>query len=257
MQIDWWTLGLQAVNVVILIWILGRFLFQPVAAMIEQRRVEAAKLIDEARATREEAAAERQKAVQQTAGLALARSEALKKITEEADAERQAILAAARAEADRLRAAADSDIARANENAIEAHAARARQLAIDIAAKLLARLPDAARIAGFIDGLAEGVATLPAAIRAGLGTGGTPIRLKAARALTVDEMKMCRERLSRILGGRPIEIALEVDPTLLAGLEMDMPHASVRNSFRADLDRIEAALTQPASTQTGRQAPRP
>ncbi|HWB49674.1 MAG TPA: F0F1 ATP synthase subunit delta [Stellaceae bacterium] len=255
MQIDWWTLGLQAVNVLILIWILSRFLFRPVAAMIEQRRAAAAKLIDEARTAHEQAAAELQKAVQQTAGLDLARSEALKKIAGEADAEKQAILAAARAEADRLRAAADSDIARASQNATEAHAARASQLAVDIATKLFARLPDAARIAGFIDGLAEGIAALPAPIRADIGS--TPIRLKAARMLTADETQACRQRLSQALGGRPIDIEVEVDPALLAGLEIDMPHAVVRNSFRADLDHVAAALTQSAPTQPGRQGPRP
>ena len=35
MTIDWWTLGLQAVNVAVLIWLLGRFFWKPVAAMIE------------------------------------------------------------------------------------------------------------------------------------------------------------------------------------------------------------------------------
>ena len=34
MTIDWWTLGIQAVNVVILVWLLGRFFWRPVAAMI-------------------------------------------------------------------------------------------------------------------------------------------------------------------------------------------------------------------------------
>lgn len=255
MQIDWWTLGLQAVNVVVLIWILSRLLFRPVATMIEQRRAAAIKLIGEARTAHERAAAELQKVVQQTASLDLVRSEALKKIASEADTEKQAILAAARAEADRLRAAAESDIARANQNATEAHAARASQLAIDIAAKLFARLPDVARIAGFIDGLAEGVADLPTTIRAEIGS--TPMRLKAPRPLTDDETQTCRQRLSQALGGRPIEIAVEVDPTLVAGLEIDMPHAVVRNSFRADLDRVAAALTQSALTQARRRAPQP
>jgi F-type H+-transporting ATPase subunit b len=244
MQIDWWTLGLQTANVLILIWILSRFLFRPVMGMIEARRVAAAKLLDEARTARDAAAAERQKALQQTAGLDLARSEALKKIAGEADAEKQAILAAARAEVDRLRAASDADIARARQDATEAQAARAGQLAVDIAAKLLARLPDDWRILGFIDGLAESVSALPAAIRADMGADGVPITLKAARALTADEAKACRERLSQAFGGRPVELAVEVDPALIAGLEIDMPHAVVRNSFRADLDRIAAALTQ-------------
>ena len=42
MTIDWWTLGIQTVNVVILIWLLGRFFWRPVAAMIEQRRADGA-----------------------------------------------------------------------------------------------------------------------------------------------------------------------------------------------------------------------
>ena len=42
MRIDWWTLALQTVNVLILIWILSRFLFRPIMAIIEERRAAAA-----------------------------------------------------------------------------------------------------------------------------------------------------------------------------------------------------------------------
>jgi F-type H+-transporting ATPase subunit b len=42
MTIDWWTLAIQTVNVVILIWLLERFFWRPVAAMIEARQKEAA-----------------------------------------------------------------------------------------------------------------------------------------------------------------------------------------------------------------------
>ena len=48
MTIDWWTLGIQTVNVVILIWLLERFFWRPVAAMIEQRRATAQRILDEA-----------------------------------------------------------------------------------------------------------------------------------------------------------------------------------------------------------------
>jgi F-type H+-transporting ATPase subunit b len=242
MRIDWWTLGLQAANLLVLIWILSRFLFRPLTAMIEERRAAATRLLDEARTARDAAVAERDKAAQEAANLALTRSEAMKKAAEEAEAEKQAILAAARAEADRLRAAAEADIARAREDAAEAQADRASRLAVDIAAKLFSRLPDDARIIGFVDGLVEGLSGLPETTRSGMGTNGLPIKLTAARALTAAETRTCRERLSQALG-RPVEINVQVDPALIAGLEIDMPHAAVRNSFRADLERIEAALT--------------
>ena len=44
MKIDWWTLGLQAVNVLILVWLLSRFLFKPVAAIIAERQQAATRL---------------------------------------------------------------------------------------------------------------------------------------------------------------------------------------------------------------------
>lgn len=241
MRIDWWTLGLQTVNVLILVWILSRFLFRPVVAIIESRRLATTKLLDEAQAAREAADAERQKARQEAEDIAQRRGAALKQAAEEAETEKQAALASAREEADRLRAAAVEDIARQRREAAAAVSDHASRLAIEIAAKLLSRLPDEARVGGFLDGLVEGLSQLPDTVRAAMGADGTPIRLKAPRPLTDAEMRACRERLSEALG-RAVEIAPVTDPNLVAGLEIDMPHAVVRNSFKADLDRIAAAL---------------
>ena len=243
MRIDWWTLGLQAVNVLVLVWILARYLFRPVAAIVAARQAEATKLLDDARTARADAVTEREKVADETAHTAGARAEALKAAALEAETEKIAILAAARAEADRLRAAALVELERTRQSDAAVADDRAGQLAVDIAAKLLARLPDEARVAGFIDGLASGIAALPEATKAGIGADRAPVHIKAARALTEDETRTCRATLTRVLG-RPVEIAAEADPRLIAGLEMDTPHAVVRNSFRADLDRIAAALKQ-------------
>ena len=42
--------------------------------------------------------------------------------------------------------------------------------------------------------------------------------------------------------GRPLNFVIAVDPDLVAGLELETPHAVVRNSFRADLSRIVEEL---------------
>ena len=55
MAIDGWTLGLQAINVIVLIWILSRFLFRPVADIIKARQAAAQKLLDEAAHARADA----------------------------------------------------------------------------------------------------------------------------------------------------------------------------------------------------------
>jgi F-type H+-transporting ATPase subunit b len=247
MRIDWWTLGLQTFNVLVLVVILSRFLFRPVAAIIEERRTAAAKLLADAEAAKAEAKAAREAANAEAAQLASARDETLRQAAAAAERERAAALAAARTEVEHLRAAADAEIQREREAEAAAASNRAARLAVDIAGKLLKRLPDAARVDGFIDGLAEGIASLPAASRDGLGA-GEEARLMAARPLSEAEMKSCRDAFAKALG-RPLNFAPAVDPDLVAGLELETPHAVVRNSFRADLSRIVEELTRHGPVQ--------
>ncbi|CAJ9793900.1 ATP synthase F0 subunit B [Burkholderia pseudomallei] len=82
--------------------------------------------------------------------------------------------------------------------------ARATRLAIDIAAKLLARLPDSARVAGFVDGVAASLARLPADVRASLADEDAQVRLVAPRALTAQEAAACRAAFAASVG-RPLE----------------------------------------------------
>ncbi len=141
MQIDWWTLGLQAVNALVLIWLLAHFLFRPVVDAIAARQKAAGQLLADAKAAKAAAEGERDKAAAETARLAEHRSEALKAAEAEAATAKSALLAAAQAEADKLRAAAKAEIEA--ERRAEALAAedRAGRLAVDIAGKLLDRLP--------------------------------------------------------------------------------------------------------------------
>ena len=118
---------------------------------------------------------------------------------------------------------------------------RAGRLAVDIATKLLDRLPPEARVAAFIDGIATGLAKLPEGTRATLGADGASVRLTAARAVTPEEVEACRKALAGVLG-HPVLLEVSVEPELIAGLELEAPHAVVRNSFRADLVRLKSEL---------------
>jgi F-type H+-transporting ATPase subunit b len=242
MRIDWQTLALQTVNVLILIWILSRFLFRPVMAIIEERRAAAAKLLDDAEATKRQAIAAREAAEAETAKIAAGRDEALRRAAADAETQRAAALAAARAEVERLRAGGEAEMLGARAAEASAASDRAARLAVDIASKVLARLPDSARVDGFIDGLAEALASLPEASRDGIDGAGEP-QLTAARALTPEEAQSCRAALARALG-RPLDFVVATDPDLIAGLELETPHAVVRNSLRSDLNRIVEELTR-------------
>ena len=53
MRFDWTTLALQTVNVLVLLWLLRRFLFRPVVEIIAERKDAAEKLLAEAAAARD------------------------------------------------------------------------------------------------------------------------------------------------------------------------------------------------------------
>jgi len=241
MQIDWWTLGLQAVNALVLVWLLAHFLFRPVVDAIGARQKAAGQVLADAQAAKAAAEAEREKAAAETAHLVEHRNEAFKAAEAHAAAEKAELLAAAQAEADKLRAAAKAEIEAERRSEAFAAEDRAGRLAIDIATKLLDRLPEEARVAAFIDGIATGLAKLPEGTRASIGANGASVRLTAARAVTPQEVKTCRKVLAGVLG-HPVLVEVSVDPELIAGIELEAPHAVVRNSFRADLVRLRSEL---------------
>ncbi|KAE8759200.1 F0F1 ATP synthase subunit B [Paraburkholderia madseniana] len=241
MRIDWSTLALQTINALVLIWLLARFLFRPVAGIITERQKAAQTLIADADAAKRAAVLERDTAARETQQLVAARGDAMKAVAADAAAEKAALLAAAQADADRLRAAADAEAEAARVEQDKLVAVRANQLAVDIAAKLLTKLPENVRVSGFVDGLAEAIAQLPEPVRAQLGANGLALTLAAPRALSPQELDHCRTVLAACLN-RAVSLAIEVDPQLIAGLELQAAHAVVRNNFGADLAQIRAAL---------------
>jgi F-type H+-transporting ATPase subunit b len=251
MRIDGWTLALQAINGLVLIWLLAHFLFRPVVDAIAARQKAAAALLNEAQAARAVAESERQKAAAKTARLAEHRSQALKAAEAEAANAKAALIAAAEADANRLRAAAEAEIEAARRGEAVAAEDRAGRLAVEIATKLLDRLPRETRVAGFIDGLATGLAKLPEGTRASLGANGASIRLTAASTATPEEIEACQKALAGVLG-HPVVVEVAVEPALIAGIELEAPQAVVRNSFRADLARLESELVHHDAGVAGR-----
>lgn len=241
MTIDWWTLGLQTVNAAVLIWLLARFLFRPVGRILAERQAAARAALDDAEAARAAAKAELEKARAENEAIGHARAELLAEARKAADRERQRLMDEAEAALGTARAAQKAELERMREAEARALGEDAARLAADIAGRLFERLPDAARVEGFIDGLAEALADLPETTRARLGADG-PVTIRAPRPLTPGERDHLDRKLGEVLGA-PLPLEIETDSGLIAGLELVAPHAVVRNNLRADLERIRKELT--------------
>ncbi|SDD15906.1 F0F1 ATP synthase subunit B family protein [Paraburkholderia lycopersici] len=243
MHIDWSTLALQTVNALVLVWLLARFLFRPVADIVAARQKAAQALLGDAEASRRAAQAEQDAARGETARLAASREAALRDAEADAQAHKAALLAHARAEAAQLRAQAESEIARERAEQARAIEDDAVRLAVEIAGRLLDRMPPEARVQGFIRGAAEALATLPPETRAGFGAHGEPLAVAAPRALSAAEQQACEAAFDAALG-RNVTLQVRTDPTLIAGLELTGAHAAVRNHLRHDLDAIRETLLE-------------
>src|SRR5579863_2751677 len=175
MTINWWTLGIQAVNVVILVWLLGHFFWRPVAAIIEARRAAAQKALAEAQVKRAEASAALAEIERTRAGFASEREAILEAARKAADLAREVQLGKAEKDAQALRDAAQAAIAKDRRAIEKAWAERAGRLAVDIARRLAGRLDGPVVRAAFLDWLVSEIRTLPEATRIAAAAGGAPL----------------------------------------------------------------------------------
>jgi F-type H+-transporting ATPase subunit b len=241
MHIDWWTLDLQTINLLVLLWILGRFLFRPLAHIVAERQAEAAKLLDDATAERTKAEQATQAIELERQSLASARASLLEKARSEAEAQRAALLETARAEGQRLHDDAEAAVAQRYAQDEQRIGDRATLLAADIARRLLDRVREEIPIAAFLGEFEQAIAALPAAARATIGAERQPVTLTTAYALSDADTSACRATLGRVLD-RSIEPVFAIDPALIAGIRLETPGVAVDNSLHADLDHIAAEL---------------
>lgn len=237
MTINLWGLGLQAINVLILVWLLSRFLWRPVAAAIAQRQDAARAMLDDAAATRNQAAETGAELDKARAGIAVERETLLAGAAAQAETTRAAALADARQEAARLVQAARVTMDREMRALHKENAAKAAELAVEIAQKLLTRLDTAAVHNAFVALLSDSIDHMSEEDRAALAGDAHGINLISARELTESDKARITTALNDALG-RPPALTFGTDPGLIAGFEIRTAHFSLHNSWRADLDRI-------------------
>ena len=242
MTIDWWTLGLQAVNVVILIWLLQRFFWKPVAAIIEERRMAASKALGDAETARAKAEAALVEIDKTRAGFAAEREKTLADAHAAAEHASAAKLAEAGQKVEALLAAGKATVAADEVAATQAWAERSSDLAVDIAKRMAARLGGSIVHGAFLDWALTTIRTLPVTTRQAVTGSPRPLETTSATPLDSAEQQQAILSIGKAFGA-PVQVVFKTDPSLIAGLEMRADHLAISNSWRADLAQIRAELT--------------
>jgi F-type H+-transporting ATPase subunit b len=246
MHIDWWTLALQTVNVLILIWILARFFFRPVVNIVAKRQEEANKLLADAAAARQQAAEARADADKVRAEIGAERDRLIAEARTSAQMEKSKLQANSSQEIAKLRSEAEAAIALDRIAAERAIIARASELSLEIAQRLLGRLPPEITLSAFLDGLCRELRALSSEARESLTSATAAdhaVAVVTAAPLSEMDAGRVRDALKATFGS---ELAFEfrADPAVLAGIELHGRNTIVRNSWRGDLDRVRLELSR-------------
>ncbi len=242
MHVSAWNVALQALNFLVLAWLLQRFLFKPVRAVLSKRQEAIAASMRAA--AEEKAAAERaeEEYRAKSAGLAgeaaRAREQALAAAEQEARRIREDATRLARAEAERAR----GDVDRERVEALRALEVRAADLAASIAERLLRDvLPDSD--AAFLWRATASIDALDGARRAALARQIAAGGLEVVSARPLEPATRARlEQWSSALAGGPARTSYGLDASLIAGVELRLPTGVWRSHWRAVLESIRAEL---------------
>ncbi len=241
MNIDWWTLGFQTVNVAVLIWLLGHFFWKPVAAMIAARQADAQKLTGEAMAAKAQADIALAEVAATRAGFSDERKAILVDAHRAADKQQAARRAEAETEIAALHATAEAVIAKNEQAAAVAWQDRSSELAVVIARRLAERLKGEVVDACFLDWLIAEIAKMPTGGEKARNGRQTKLEATTPRPLKAAERQHIAAMIGNALGGSPA-IAFKTDAALIAGIELRGEHLIVDSSWRADLAAIRTDL---------------
>jgi F-type H+-transporting ATPase subunit b len=223
MLIDWFTVGAQALNFLILVWLMKRFLYKPVLAAIDAREKRIAAELADAETRKTDAKMERDEFQKKNADFDQQRAALLTKATDEAKAERQRLLDEARKAADALSAKRQEALQNDAKNLGQALRHRTQDEVFAIARKTLGDLAATnleERVAAvFVDrlrGLGDPEKT---ALATTLKNDAEPALIRSAFDLPEEQRANIQRAINETFSA-DIHLQFETAPDLVSGIEL-------------------------------------
>lgn len=247
MLIDWFTVGAQALNFVLLVWLLKRFLYKPILDAIAARETRIEKELADAAATQTEAQQERDTFQRKNDEFDQQRDELLSKARDEANAERQRLLEEARKAADVLTTKRQETLSTDARDLSQSVSKRAQHEVFAIARKALTDLATTSleermgdvftRRLRDLDDNAK--ATLTHAIK----TATDPALVRSAFELPASQREAIQSAINETLSAE-VRVRFEVAPDLISGIELTTNGQKVAWSIAGYLGALERSLGQ-------------
>ena len=245
MLIDWFTVGAQGLNFLILVWLMKRFLYKPILNAIDTREKLIAAELADAAAKKAEAQKNRDEFQHKNEEFDQQRATLLSKATDEAKTERQRLLDEARKAADALSAKRQETLRNDAHNLNQAIARRTQQEVFAIARKALTDLATTSleeRLGEvFTRRLREMDGKAKASLSAALKAASEPALVRSAFDLPANERAVIQNAVNETFSA-DIHLRFETASDLISGIELTANGQKVAWSIADYLASLEKSV---------------
>ena len=247
MLIDWFTVGAQAINFLILMWLLKRFLYKPILHAIDERERRIATELADADAKKAEAQKERDEFQRKNDEFDRQRAALLTRATDEANAERARLIDEARKAADAFSAKRRETLKSDADNLNLAISRRTQQEVFAIARKALADLATTSleeRLGEvFTRRLREMDSKAKEGLAQALKTASEPALVRSAFDLPAEQRAAIRNALNESFSAEN-RVRFETAPDLVSGIELTTNGHNVAWSIADYLASLEKGVDE-------------
>jgi len=247
MLIDWFTIAAQALNFLILVWLMKRFLYKPILRTIDLREQRIARELADAAAQKTEAEKEREEFLKKNEALDRQRAELLSQATKEAQAERLRLLDEARLAADVLRAKRRDTLEREQQRLNDEITRRTREEVFAIARKTLTDLAGESleermgkmfrrRLRELYGEAKEGLAMV-------LKSSSDPVLVRSAFEMPSEQRAALQHALNETFSAE-IQVRFETAPDVISGIELTANGRKVAWSIAGYLSSLEKSVAE-------------
>jgi F-type H+-transporting ATPase subunit b len=257
MLIDWFTVGAQVINFLVLVWLLKRFLYRPILDAIDAREQRIAAELADADARRAEARQERESFQHKNQEFDQQRAALFAHAMDEAKSERRRLLDETRQAADAMRAKRQEALRQEAEQLNQALLSRTQREVFAIARKTLTDLAGASLDARLVDVLIERLGAMEGESHAlfaeALETATEPVRVRSAFELPAAQRETIQAALNDSFETE-VPIQFESGPDLIGGIELTAngqrigwSMADYLRSLEREVDELLRAKEQPGT----------
>jgi F-type H+-transporting ATPase subunit b len=250
MPIDWFTVVAQAINFLILVWLLKRFLYKPILRAIDEREKGIAAQLADAEAKKAEAQKERDDFQHKKEAFDQERAALMKNAEDEAKAERQRLLEGARKDADALRAKRQDALREEQSNLGQEIARWTQKEVFAVSRKTLADLATTSLEERMVDVFVHRLSALTGGAKeelaAALKASTQPARVRSAFDLPPAQRQAIEHAVSESFGAEA-HVQFETAPELVSGIELSTGGQKVAWSiadYLATLEKSAGELLQ-------------